>query len=520
MFNNIFDLPWKLKNKVSCQIIYQDNTSRIITISGISHSTSILPYLRKTDIVFVVFPCCPIEMYEVDMTCVKYFNLNPDNFYLLLNQFSDIDVYKSFGFKNSIFCNHNCFLDENIYCIKDNVVKKYDAVFVTRPSPFKRSYLSELVKNKAIICGNVYNNRENIDLRKISHSYINDKFLTQEEMVLKYNESKCSLCLSSYEGGCFSSSESLLCGVPVVSTHSLGGRDVFYDDYNSIVCTDDQGKIRDSVELIIRSNLNPYKIRNDHLKISKEHRKVFLSALNDIFVQLNRDINCELLFKDLYHDKFIENYISIEDAIEMLEDRELIVINGEEKMFKTLKIFSPTVVFGTQLNSSWSSNIKTDVNDKNINNNKIPFLSELYEGKAVLDLTPKDSSQYSIYVPIKKDWLTISIEDTDNLTLSFSIKILNPLAHSSEISFDCEKEIEVTVGEEKEKKKQSISSNTLFIDDILTSAEGWQKVSVPLSEFMNNAPNFDKKLFKGFRFIGRGTSQVLLSNIVIEESKQ
>ena len=47
-----------------------------------------------------------------------------------------------------------------------------------------------------------------------------------------YAQSRCGLILSSEEGACFAATEYLLCGLPVVTTPSVGGREAFFDpDY-------------------------------------------------------------------------------------------------------------------------------------------------------------------------------------------------------------------------------------------------------------------------------------------------
>ena len=44
--------------------------------------------------------------------------------------------------------------------------------------------------------------------------------------------------MSSQEGAMYSSVEYLLCGLPIVSTKSTGGHDVFFTDTNCIIAED------------------------------------------------------------------------------------------------------------------------------------------------------------------------------------------------------------------------------------------------------------------------------------------
>jgi glycosyltransferase involved in cell wall biosynthesis len=48
------------------------------------------------------------------------------------------------------------------------------------------------------------------------------------------NSSVCGLMLSDIEGACYASTEYLLCGVPVVTTKSFGGRDEYYEEENHL----------------------------------------------------------------------------------------------------------------------------------------------------------------------------------------------------------------------------------------------------------------------------------------------
>ncbi|WP_164127899.1 glycosyltransferase, partial [Stenotrophomonas maltophilia] len=56
--------------------------------------------------------------------------------------------------------------------------------------------------------------------------------LTPEAVNRVYNQAAVGLCLSAVEGAMCASMEYLMAGLPVVSTPSVGGRDVYFDpDY-------------------------------------------------------------------------------------------------------------------------------------------------------------------------------------------------------------------------------------------------------------------------------------------------
>lgn len=49
------------------------------------------------------------------------------------------------------------------------------------------------------------------------------------------NNSSVGGIFSATEGACYASTEYLMCGLPVISTHSTGGRDIWYTPDNSIL---------------------------------------------------------------------------------------------------------------------------------------------------------------------------------------------------------------------------------------------------------------------------------------------
>ena len=60
----------------------------------------------------------------------------------------------------------------------------------------------------------------------------------------------------------------MLCGIPVVSTHSLGGRDAYYDDVTAIVVNSDPDEISKAVQAIKDRRIDPFEIRNRAISVS------------------------------------------------------------------------------------------------------------------------------------------------------------------------------------------------------------------------------------------------------------
>ncbi|MEJ2628801.1 MAG: glycosyltransferase, partial [bacterium] len=101
---------------------------------------------------------------------------------------------------------------------------------------------------------------------RINCKYYNQNRLPPQEVVKLLQLSHCGLILSEHEGACRASCEYLSAGLPVVSTPSVGGRDVWFDDYNSMIVKPDPKEIKEAVEYFKNHPRNPNVIRRNFLK--------------------------------------------------------------------------------------------------------------------------------------------------------------------------------------------------------------------------------------------------------------
>ena len=62
-----------------------------------------------------------------------------------------------------------------------------------------------------------------------------------------------------------SAGEYLLSGLPIVSTHNIGGRDVFFDDYNSVSVRAEPQVVAQAVTDLAKLRRDPYRIRANAL---------------------------------------------------------------------------------------------------------------------------------------------------------------------------------------------------------------------------------------------------------------
>ena len=111
----------------------------------------------------------------------------------------------------------------------------------------------------------------------------NQNWMTPKKVTLLLNSARVGLCLSALEGPMYAAMEYLLCGLPVVSTVSLGGRDVWFDSEFVRIVPDDPSAINNAVQELIELKLSPVWIRQQTLGKVWEHRRRFFQMGQNIF---------------------------------------------------------------------------------------------------------------------------------------------------------------------------------------------------------------------------------------------
>jgi glycosyltransferase involved in cell wall biosynthesis len=236
-----------------------------------------------------------------DLEVFDALTLDKSKFFFLFNSADEMNRYLSAGFQGELI-NHNAWLDWNgPMRVLTNEVKRYDAVYTARPTPFKRHYLASGVKSLALITGSLHGTAAVGELP--SHIYRNLNELSPDEVCRVINQSRVGLILSEEEGACFSSSEYLLSGVPVVSTTCRGGRDFWYDDYNSIVVQAEPSAIANAVKDLIARNTDGLTIRKNHIRLAEQQRRRFITALDRLFSVNSIGLNAQGVFDSLYIHK-------------------------------------------------------------------------------------------------------------------------------------------------------------------------------------------------------------------------
>ncbi|MBR1836925.1 MAG: glycosyltransferase, partial [Kiritimatiellae bacterium] len=131
----------------------------------------------------------------------------------------------------TVFANHNAFIDERRF-LPVKAVKRYDAVYTARLTPFKRhSLLPPALAPRLLCIGCGFPPDERDYAESIRARFPDATWIERFPGACISSllaRARCGLALSAAEGACFASSEYLLCGLPVVDTPALGGRDALY----------------------------------------------------------------------------------------------------------------------------------------------------------------------------------------------------------------------------------------------------------------------------------------------------
>lgn len=216
------------------------------------------------------------------------------------------------GLEPCYFINKNAFVDERQYNIIPEAEKKFDAIYNAQLSTYKRHQLASQVRNLSLIVyrhpyiGRTPENDEYIKMvrRELSSAtWFNDidQRIPPSQVPTYLNRARVGLCLSAEEGPMAASMEYMLCGLPVVSTRSLGGRDVFFNPEYSIIVNDHKKEIADAVLEILDRNLSPEYVRNCVLKKVEVHRKRFIDLVDEIY----KDNGLEKCFAEEFNRLFV-----------------------------------------------------------------------------------------------------------------------------------------------------------------------------------------------------------------------
>lgn len=246
----------------------------------------------------------------------------------LCNTLPQQEIFLKYKLK-ALFCNQNCLIDDSIFRPISSIAKVFDAIYDAKLTAFKRHYLAQKIDSIAFIY--YYNPlvdsatyQEVKSLFPQAH-YFNENLAEKGYVLLSpervnecLNLCRVGLCLSSVEGAMYASIQYLLSGLPVVSTQSKGGRDVFFDPEYTLIVDDDPDVVKEGVDEMIRRNIPPETIRSKVLDKIREHRLVLIQLVQSIYDRENVDRDFSQEWEQIFTNKLIKLQ-SPQEVIKQLE---------------------------------------------------------------------------------------------------------------------------------------------------------------------------------------------------------
>jgi len=190
----------------------------------------------------------------------------------------------------SMLSSQAVFIDDNTFSPQE-VEPRFDAVYNARLLPMKRHELARDVKNLGLLydIGSAEEPPQYEQVKAllphaafINHELGNGAYrqLKVEECAAQLNAARVGLCLSAEEGVMQAALEYLLCGLPVVSTRSIGGRDRYFMPPFCRIVPDEPAAIADAVATLTGTRLPKAAVRSYIMHLLKFERHNFLIAVN------------------------------------------------------------------------------------------------------------------------------------------------------------------------------------------------------------------------------------------------
>ena len=211
-------------------------------------------------------------------------SLHPNlKFIYLCNSAIEENLFRKYEM-NGILCHQNAFIDEKQYRIIKGAKKIYDAIYISRITPFKRHLLASKIKSLYLI-GYCYDFEA--EYRKTVFQAMPQALWKKKvyafNIYKEISKAHVGLCLSAEEGAMFVSAEYLLCGIPVVSTRNKGGRDVMFTPEHVFIADDTPESVAQGVTEMTQRHLLPTSIRNAIIAKMLNYREIFIQIVQTIY---------------------------------------------------------------------------------------------------------------------------------------------------------------------------------------------------------------------------------------------
>ena len=202
-------------------------------------------------------------------------------FIILANAPREVEIIQQFC--EVYLASHNAFLDPARYPVAKLSKRKFDALYIARITPFKRHELAVKIKNLHLIGSFAEKEKEYFENTiKLFPDAVWSQKVPSFFIGRKICEAACGLALSAIEGAMFSCGEYSLCGVPVVNTGNLGGRDTLLPDFAVRYADDTAESVAENVEYYVNNPIDPAEIRDGFLKLALPQKAMVQDLMNSI----------------------------------------------------------------------------------------------------------------------------------------------------------------------------------------------------------------------------------------------
>lgn len=197
----------------------------------------------------------------------------------------EVDAYRRVGLNQSIG-NTSVWLNDRLFGVSWTPVEErpYDAIYIAAMEDYKRPWLAKDVERLLVVSRTwARHDSGNIKNYGLDHATLNDREVERSRVRDLCNSAAAGLMLSKVEGNCLAATEYFLCGLPLVTTHSLGGREAYYTPVNHLLVADEAAAVKAAV-LKLKEQLTlelSTKIRNDALATLTELRANFIRFANE-----------------------------------------------------------------------------------------------------------------------------------------------------------------------------------------------------------------------------------------------
>lgn len=220
------------------------------------------------------------------------------HFVILANTEAEAWLLSRLGVPN-LLANELIFVDENLYAPPPvTPPQEYDASYVARLLPFKRHHLAADISSLLLLYGPPSESEKSAVEEVLPQAHFQNHstgaycYYNADKVAATLSRAATGLALSAEEGSMRAFMESLLCGLPVVTTPSRGGRARYAYEPYVITSPPDSSHVARAVEKLVAANHGRAEVRASALHQLEIERRRFTLSLEPIFMATVGRVDC------------------------------------------------------------------------------------------------------------------------------------------------------------------------------------------------------------------------------------